>query len=116
MRGGGEAALRDPVQEKGAGGRAAGSAAGARPTSPEIASLRLDLRGKRADLALSELERYIDRALLAGREGVEIVHGRGTGALRREVHALLRSHPGVADFGLAPEDQGGDGVTVATFK
>ena len=111
-----DAALLDPVQEKGAGGRAAGSAAGARPTSPEIASLRLDLRGKRADLALSELERYIDRALLAGREGVEIVHGRGTGALRREVHALLRSHPGVADFGLAPEDQGGDGVTVATFK
>lgn len=84
--------------------------------SGEISSLRLDLRGKRADLALSELSAYLDRALLAGREGVEIVHGRGTGALRREVHAFLRSYPGIAGFALAPEDQGGDGVTVVTFR
>mgnify|MGYP000612837053 FL=1 len=45
---------------------------------PEISLLRLDLRGKRADQALGELSQYLDRALLSGREGVEIVHGRGT--------------------------------------
>lgn len=113
-----DAALLEPVEDKTARREAASrpAGAGARPVSMEIAPLRLDLRGKRADLALSELERHLDSALLAGREGVEIVHGRGTGALRREVHAFLRSYPGVAGFGLAPEDQGGDGVTVATFK
>ncbi|MFR5647722.1 MAG: Smr/MutS family protein, partial [Bilophila wadsworthia] len=54
--------------------------------------------------------------LLSGREGVEIVHGRGTGALRKEVHAFLKTFPGIASFALAPEDQGGDGVTIVTFK
>ncbi|MEG1610245.1 MAG: Smr/MutS family protein, partial [Bilophila sp.] len=81
----------------------------------EMLLLRLDLRGKRADLALSELSQYLDRALLAGREGVEIVHGRGTGVLRKEVHNFLRTFPGIASFALAPEDQGGDGMTVVLF-
>ena len=83
---------------------------------PELSLLRLDLRGKRADQAISELSQYLDRALLSGREGVEVVHGRGTGALRKEVHAFLKTFPGIASFALAPEDQGGDGVTVVTFK
>ena len=69
-----------------------------------------------ADQALGELSQYLDRALLSGREGVEIVHGRGTGALRKEVHAFLKTFPGIASFALAPEDQGGDGVTIVTFK
>jgi len=78
--------------------------------------LRLDLRGKRADLALAELESFLDRSLLAGSEGVEIVHGRGTGVLRKAVHQFLRSFPGVSSFEVAPEDQGGDGVTLVTFR
>ena len=85
-------------------------------SDPELSLLRLDLRGKRADQAIGELSQYLDRALLSGREGVEIVHGRGTGALRKEVHAFLKTFPGIASFALAPEDQGGDGVTVVTFK
>ena len=85
-------------------------------SAPEMSLLRLDLRGKRADQALGELSQYLDRALLSGREGVEIVHGRGTGALRKEVHAFLKTFPGIASFALAPEDQGGDGVTIVTFK
>ena len=84
--------------------------------APEHSLLRLDLRGKRAEAAIGELSQYLDRALLSGREGVEIVHGRGTGALRKEVHAFLKTFPGIASFALAPEDQGGDGVTVVTFK
>ena len=82
----------------------------------KISLLHLDLRGKRTELAIGELAQYLDRALLSGREGVEIVHGRGTGALRKEVHAFLRTFPGVASFALAPEDQGGDGVTLVVFK
>ena len=65
-------------------------------SDPEMSLLRLDLRGKRADQALGELSQYLDRALLSGREGVEIVHGRGTGALRKEVHAFLKTFPGIA--------------------
>ena len=78
--------------------------------------LRLDLRGQRADEALSQLASFLDRALLRGSEQVEIIHGRGTGALRREVHQFLRTHPVVAAYAVADEDQGGDGVTVATLR
>ncbi|MDR2695643.1 MAG: Smr/MutS family protein [Deltaproteobacteria bacterium] len=78
-------------------------------------SLRLDLRGKRADAALAELGAFLDKALLANIEGAEIVHGRGTGALRREVHNFLRAFPGIAAFAIAPEEHGGDGMTMVTF-
>ena len=84
--------------------------------SRPISYLRLDLRGKRADLALAELEQFLDRSLLSGTEGVEIVHGRGTGALRKAVHEVLRTFPGVASYSLAPEDQGGDGMTQVLFR
>jgi DNA mismatch repair protein MutS2 len=99
---------------------AQGDAAGAPPRlhgrSGEGLSLRLDLRGKRADTALAELGAFLDKALLANMEGAEIVHGRGTGALRREVHNFLRAFPGIAAFALAPEDRGGDGMTMVTFS
>ncbi|MFI3272077.1 MAG: Smr/MutS family protein [Pseudomonadota bacterium] len=84
--------------------------------SSSIVPMRLDLRGMRADVALSELERFIDKALLAGMHCAELVHGRGTGALRKEVHTYLRQCPVVATFALAPEDQGGDGMTVVEFR
>ncbi len=73
--------------------------------------LRLDLRGMRADVAVAELERFLDAAILNGRTNLEILHGRGTGALRREVHGALRRFSAVESFTVAPEDQGGDGVT-----
>ncbi len=73
----------------------------------------LDLRGKRADVALAELEQFLDKSLLQNREEVEIVHGRGTGALRKAVHEALKKFP--CTFRTANEDQGGDGVTVVTF-
>ena len=85
-------------------------------TSDEVASLRLDMRGMRADVALAELERFMDKALLAGFSEVEVVHGKGTGALRRQVHDFLRSFPAVGQFALAPEDRGGDGMTIVTFR
>ena len=78
--------------------------------------LRVDLRGSRAEDALWELERQIDQAMLSGRDSLEIVHGRGTGALRREIHQFLKDRPEVAQYYTANEDQGGDGVTFIELK
>jgi Mismatch repair ATPase (MutS family) len=86
------------------------------PDGQRTSLLSLDLRGKRADLAEGELSRFLDAALLAGRDEVEIIHGRGTGVLRKQVHAFLKTFPGVAAFELAPEDRGGDGMTIVTFR
>ncbi|MCH5276883.1 MAG: Smr/MutS family protein [Desulfovibrionaceae bacterium] len=105
----------EPLGDAGGSAAAPGAALTTRISGP-FSFLRLDLRGKRADLALAELEQFLDRALLAGPDGVEILHGRGTGALRKAVHQFLKSFPGVASFEVAPEDQGGDGVTLVTFR
>lgn len=86
------------------------------PPSQGGPALVLDLRGLRAEEALAELAAFLDRAILRGVREVEIVHGRGTGALRREVHAFLKDCPEVATFALAPEDRGGDGMTMAELK
>jgi len=87
-----------------------------RTSDDSAASLRLDMRGMRADVAMAELERFLDKALLAGFAEVEVVHGRGTGALRRQVHEFLRGFPAVEQFALAPEDRGGDGMTIVNFR
>lgn len=81
-----------------------------------ILPLRLDLRGSRADVAINELERFLDGAIVSGRDTVEIIHGRGTGVLRREIHTFLKGFPAVREFRLAPEDQGGDGMTIVDLK
>ncbi|MEL7639731.1 MAG: Smr/MutS family protein [Solidesulfovibrio sp.] len=78
--------------------------------------LVLDLRGMRADAAEAELVAFLDTAILRGHGELEVIHGKGTGALRREVHRLLKEHPQVASFSLAPEDRGGDGMTMVTLK
>ena len=88
------------------------AAGGVRVNTVSRAGLRLDLRGMRADVALADLEKFLDAALLGGRNELTVIHGRGTGALRREVHAFLARFPHVASYALAPEDQGGDGVTL----
>lgn len=74
-------------------------------------SLSLDLRGARTDEAEAELARFLDKALLAGRAEVEIIHGMGTGAVRRAVHEHLRHSRVVESFRLADADEGGDGMT-----
>lgn len=76
------------------------------------ASMSLDCRGMRADEAIAATEAFLDKAIMAGFASVEIIHGRGTGALRRQLHQYLGSFPGVAGFALAPEDRGGDGMTI----
>ena len=83
----------------------------ARDISPEI-----DLRGKLALDALEELDRYLEDAGLAGLERVRIIHGKGTGALRRAVREHLRGHRLVAEFRDGEREEGGFGVTVAVVK
>ena len=72
----------------------------------------LHLRGLRVEPAVYELERYLDRAAVAGHEQVRIVHGKGTGAIRAGVHERLREHPLVRSFRLADMGEGDAGVTV----
>ena len=101
---------------KGKGGAKAEPARGFTGTAAGLLPLHLDLRGMRADVAVSELEKFLDGAILQGRSEVEVVHGRGTGVLRRELHVFLRGFPAVASFHLAPEDRGGDGMTLVELK
>lgn len=87
-----------------------------RSAPASVTPLRLDLRGMRADEAESELSRFLDKALLTGRTEVEIVHGMGTGAMRRVVHEHLRRSRAVGSFRLGNADEGGDGVTKVVLK
>lgn len=78
-------------------------------------SPRLDLRGKRADEALNEVTHYLDRAVFRGLNQVEIVHGKGDGILKDQIHKYLKDRNEVKSFELASEDFGGAGVTVINF-
>ncbi|MBI3002294.1 MAG: endonuclease MutS2 [candidate division NC10 bacterium] len=90
------------------------AAAAAAPTVPAVEELPLELNllGARVEEALSRAEQYLDDAFLAGAPRVRIVHGKGTGALRRAIADLLRAHPLVERFALADVTEGGSGVTV----
>lgn len=77
-----------------------------------LPSTRLDLRGKRFEEAREELERYLDRALLAGMKQVQIIHGKGSGALQKMTREVLKNTPGVRKFYFENFDQGGTGVTI----
>jgi len=77
---------------------------------------RLLLVGKRVEAALPEIERFLDDALLHGVREVEIVHGSGTGILRRAVRELLAGHRGVTAFHAGAVEQGGDNVTVVQMR
>ena len=76
----------------------------------------LDMHGMRAQEASERINKYLDDAILAGLPSVRILHGKGTGALRKVVHAALKEYPYVANYKPASFDEGGEGVTVATFK
>jgi DNA mismatch repair protein MutS2 len=75
--------------------------------------MELDLRGQRAEDALDMLDRYLEKAYLAGLPFVRIIHGKGTGKLRQEVRAALKGHPHVTSFEEGQDREGGAGVTVA---
>lgn len=72
----------------------------------------LDLRGQTSDEALKEADKYLDDALLAGFHRVTLIHGKGTGALRKAIHQFLSNHRAVKSYRLGREGEGGSGVTV----
>ncbi|TYC46444.1 endonuclease MutS2 [Leuconostoc litchii] len=76
----------------------------------------LDLRGVRYEAALTELDRYLDTTVLANISPVEIIHGKGTGALRQGVTEFLRSDRRVKSYHFASANAGGDGATIVELK
>lgn len=86
-----------------------------RRPSPRQVKTDLDLRGQRVDAALDQVENLLNQAALSGVPQLRIIHGRGTGALRRAVREYLQGHPLIAAAGPAAND-GNDGVTLVELK
>ena len=84
--------------------------------SKEPVRTELDLRGMTADEGVMELERFIDTAIMSGIHIVTVIHGKGTGVLRRAVHDALRGHKSVHTYRLGVFGEGEDGVTIVELK
>ena len=108
-------ALADDADAEAARGSASPRAAPRRPPAPELAP-ELELLGRRVEEALAELDRYLDRAILAGSDEVRVVHGHGSGRLRSAVRRHLATHRAVAAHRPGGDGEGGDGATVVTLK
>lgn len=79
-------------------------------------STEIDVRGERVEEAIQQVDRYIDQALLQNYPKVTIIHGMGTGAVRKGVQDYLKKHSQVKSYNDAPANQGGSGATIVTFK
>jgi DNA mismatch repair protein MutS2 len=84
------------------------------PEAPAVAA-SLDVRGTTTDEALLEVDRYLDEAVRARLPQVTVIHGKGTGRLRRALHDFLRGHPHVRQYRLGERGEGDEGVTVITL-
>jgi len=78
--------------------------------------LELYVHGMKVPEALREVEAWLDRLLLSGFRVGHIIHGKGTGALRRAIHEYLETVPFVKRFRLAPPEEGGEGVTIVELE
>ena len=86
-----------------------------RKTSEEI-SPEIMLRGRRVEAALYDLDKYLYDAQLARLAQVRVIHGKGTGTLRKAVWDFLSNHPAVAGYRIAEQSQGGIGATIVDLK
>ena len=77
---------------------------------------RIDLRGLDAEEACYKTDKYLDEAYMANLGEVTIVHGKGTGVLRKSINEMLKRHPHVKSYRLGEYGEGGDGVTIAILK
>ena len=89
---------------------------GIQSKSERNAKRELDIRGFACDEGILELDRFLDEAVLGGVEVVTVIHGKGTGVLKKAVRAHLKNHPSVATFRPGVFGEGEDGVTVAELK
>ena len=80
------------------------------------AEIRLDIRGQKPETAEFEILKFVDTAYTSGLERIEILHGKGTGVLKKTVGDLLKRHEKVKNFYFAPIEFGGDGITIAELK
>ncbi len=78
--------------------------------------MEINLIGRTVDEATEQLEKYLDRAFLAGLPRVRVIHGHGAGILRRGVREFLKSHPHVAGIAEAPQNEGGQGATLVELR
>jgi len=95
---------------------AAAASASARVKVPSRApspGIQIDLRGLTVEEAVERLDRYLDDAMMAALPWVRIIHGKGTGKLRREIRDFMANHPLVVSYESAAENEGGNGATVA---
>jgi DNA mismatch repair protein MutS2 len=76
----------------------------------------LNVIGCNVDEAISRAEKFLDDAIVGEHRTVRVIHGHGTGQLRRAIAGFLQTHPLVANFTAAPAEQGGGGVTVVELK
>ncbi len=79
---------------------------------PSEVKREIDLRGMYGDEALDALDKFLDTAMLTGLNRVDIIHGKGTGALRKKITEYLKSQPSIKSFRLGEWNEGGTGVTV----
>ncbi|MBA2646963.1 MAG: Smr/MutS family protein, partial [Pyrinomonadaceae bacterium] len=84
--------------------------------SQEEAHAELKVIGQTTDEATDSVDKFLDESYVQGLSHIRIIHGHGTGALRRVIAELLRTHPHVAHFNQAPQDQGGAGATLVELK
>jgi DNA mismatch repair protein MutS2 len=84
-------------------------------TLPQV-SPEIDLRGLLAEEAIAVVDKYMDNAYLAGLTSVSIIHGKGTGALRKKIGEFLSHHHRVENIRLGEWDEGGSGVTIVKLK
>lgn len=89
-----------------------------RTTSRADADVRteLDMRGQTVDEGILALQLFIDKCVLNGMSEIRIIHGKGTGALRKAVHEELKHHPNIDEYRLGKYGEGEDGVTIAKLK
>lgn len=91
-------------------------AASAAPSQVEATNFRCDVRGMRADDALSELQSFLDQGMRRGEEAALIIHGHGTGALKQAIRDHLAASPYIRMFRPGENHEGGDGVTVIALR
>ena len=77
---------------------------------------RLDIRGEKPDEAEFEVIKFLDESYVSGQDRVEILHGKGTGALKKTVTEILKGYDKVKSFHFAPVESGGEGITIVEFK
>lgn len=104
-----------PAYSKGPSSQRSGGSKIKMSKSASISS-EINLLGKTTDEAIAELDKYLDDAYLAHLSPVRIVHGKGTGALRKAVHQYLRRQKHVASYRLGEYGEGDAGVTIVEFK